>query len=171
MAGQADKSSKAAFLTRHSVTDGRVTMKDEQIELVGRDVIIVFGPRRSVCMFSHEAFATYDSVVRQALDQHLQHFERLDVYRQLIATRSAASIDAQKRFRIPQPYLARLNLDPNHPEVDVLHMCGDGYEWLEIWPAGGLSDGPDAEDSFDRAYERLIEAMRGQVGASADVVS
>lgn len=169
MAGHADKSPKPAFLTRHSVTDGRVTMKDEQLALVGREIIVAFGPRRSICMYSPEAFAVHEDIVYAALEKYLQHFERVPIYRQLVATRFAASIDAQKRFRIPQPYLSRMQLDANHPEVDILHMSGDGYEWLEIWPADGLSAGPDTEDSFDKAYERLIEAMRGPVGAAADV--
>ena len=171
MAGQADKSPKLAFLTRHSVTEGRVTMKDEQLQLIGREVVIAFGPRRSICMFSPEAFATYADTVRTALEAHLQHFEQMPIYRQLIATSFAASIDAQKRFRIPQPYLSRMQLDTNHPEVDILHMSGDGYEWLEMWPADGLSAGSDTEDSFDKAFERLIEAMRGQVGAAVDVAT
>ncbi len=120
-------------------------------------------------MYSPEAFAVHEDIVYAALEKYLQHFERVPIYRQLVATRFAASIDAQKRFRIPQPYLSRMQLDANHPEVDILHMSGDGYEWLEIWPADGLSAGPDTEDSFDKAYERLIEAMRGPVGAAADV--
>jgi len=144
-------------------------MKDEQLQIVGRNVILAFGARNSICMFNGENWQKYCNGIRQAAASCLTELEKQQVYRQMIATRANATIDAQKRFRIPQPHLSRAHLPSEHPEVDIIYMSSEDCEWLEIWPKDGLSSPEVPDDPYNRTYNLLIAAMREQAGVGADV--
>ncbi|MFO7947967.1 MAG: hypothetical protein R6V19_14275 [Armatimonadota bacterium] len=159
------------FFNRQSVTDSRVTLKDEQLAVVGSDVVVAFGPRRSIYIFSPEDWQIYRRSIEQAASENLHEFERQMVIRQLLQTAVRTSVDSQKRLRIPQPHLSRAGLvATEHPEVDVLYMpSSDGYERLEMWPADGLSEPEQHDEPYNEAYSLLIRAARGETGVGPDV--
>ncbi len=159
---------EALTINRHSVTETRVTLKPEHIDVVGTEVMLAFGPQKSILVFDPPNWQKYCTATREAAAVLIE-LESREVYRQMIATGARSTIDGQNRLRIPQSHMARGELFDENAAVDILHIISDDCQWLELWPAKALSGPYDDADLYNRAYAKLVEGtkQRAEVGANA----
>ncbi|HCU36649.1 MAG TPA: hypothetical protein DGT21_14740 [Armatimonadetes bacterium] len=157
------------LIARHSVTDCRVTVKGGQIDIVGKAPLMTFGPQGSLQLYSPANMEKRVALIMEVAERHLTEFEKLEVYRQMIATRAQCGIDGQKRLRIPPSHMAHAGLYTEHPEVDIIMMSSGDCQWLEMWPAGALSSSHAPDDPYNRAYQMLVGAMKKHAEVEADV--
>ncbi len=157
------------LIARHSVTDSRVTVKPGHIDIVGKSPLMTFGPQGSLQLYSPANMEKRAAEIMAAADRYLTELEKLEVYRQMIATRAQCSVDGQKRLRIPPSHMAHAGLHVERPEVDIILMSSGECHWLEMWPAGALSAAHEANHPYNRAYQMLVEAMKRQAEVEADV--
>ena len=155
-------------INRHSVTETRVTLKPEHVGMVGKEVILAFGPQKSILVFDPPNWQKYRTATREAAAVLIE-LESREVYRQMIATSAHSTVDGQNRLRINQTHMARSELFAENAAVDIIHMVSGDCQWLELWPAQALSRPYDDADLYNIAYAKLVKGIkqRAEVGANA----
>ncbi len=163
-----EKQPEPIAINRHSVTETRVTLKPEHVDMVGKEVILAFGPQKSILVFDPPNWQKYRTATMEAAAVLIE-LESREVYRQMIATSAHSTVDGQSRLRIPQPHMARGGLFDENAAVDIIHMTSGDCQWLELWSAKALSSPYDDADLYNMAYAKLVEGVkqRAEVGANA----
>ncbi len=155
-------------INRHSVTATRVTLKSEHVAVVGKEVMLAFGPQKSTLVFDPPNWQKYRASTMEAAAA-LTELESRQVYRQLIATAGPSTVDSQNRLRLPQSHMSRGELFAENATVDIIHMVSGDCQWLELWPANALSSSYDPADLYNIAYDTLVAGVKQQAEVGADV--